>query len=211
MDNLVKPHGKEGKLKPPPPRGRGAGRRAKEGRIAHEGHHHVPGDGRCHHDGNRRLHAAQGASWGPPIGRGVCTKMQMADGTFWPIPVTVSADKDVADGISDGQEVALVDEETGTTMATMKVTEKYTIDKGIGGARRFFRTTDTDHPGVAVVMAQKAVNLAGADQGPERELLPRGLQGRLHAARRSRASSSTTMGWRTRGRASAPQSHAPLA
>ncbi len=90
----------------------------------------------------------------------VCTHMQMADGTFWPIPVTVSATTADADAITDGQEVALVDEETSTIMATMTVTEKYTIDKKLE-CTEVYRTTDPEHPGVAMVMAQKDVNLAG--------------------------------------------------
>ncbi len=47
----------------------------------------------------------------------------MADGTFWPIPVTLSADKADADGIADGDEIALVTE-AGEIMGTMKVAEK---------------------------------------------------------------------------------------
>jgi len=92
--------------------------------------------------------------------KGVCTDMQMADGTFWPIPVTVSVDKDDADAIAEGQEIALVDEETDTIMATMKVTEKYQIDKELE-CESIYRTTELEHPGVAMVMAQKEFNLAG--------------------------------------------------
>ena len=92
--------------------------------------------------------------------KGVCTDMQMTDGTFWPIPVTVSVDKDDADAIAEGQEIALVDEETGTIMATMKVAEKYQIDKQLE-CESIYRTTELEHPGVAMVMAQKEFNLGG--------------------------------------------------
>jgi sulfate adenylyltransferase len=92
--------------------------------------------------------------------KGVCTDMQMADGTFWPIPVTVSVTQDEAKGIKEGQEITLVDEETGTDMAIMTVTEKYTIDKELE-CKEVFRTTDPEHPGVAMVMGQKDVNLGG--------------------------------------------------
>ncbi|MDD4319091.1 MAG: sulfate adenylyltransferase [Candidatus Peribacteraceae bacterium] len=90
----------------------------------------------------------------------VCTRMAMANGTFWPIPVTVSASKEDAVAIPDGGEVALVDGETGTLVATMRVTEKYAIDKGLE-CREVFRTEDPAHPGVAMVLAQKDVNLGG--------------------------------------------------
>lgn len=92
--------------------------------------------------------------------KGVCVDMQMADGTFWPIPVTVSASKEEADSFADGSEIALVDEDTGTIMATMVVEEKYTIDKELE-CKEVFTTTDEEHPGVQMVMAQKEVNLGG--------------------------------------------------
>jgi len=92
--------------------------------------------------------------------KGVCEKFIMADGTFWPIPITLSADKDVADGINANEEVALQDSETNEIIATMKVTEKYTIDKEYE-CKQIFTTNDMEHPGVAKVMGQKAINLAG--------------------------------------------------
>ncbi len=92
--------------------------------------------------------------------RGVCADMKMADGLFWPIPITLSADQDVADSIADGEEVALVDEEDGTVMAIMKVTGKYAIDRDFE-CQNVYTTTDPDHPGVQKVMEQRAVNLAG--------------------------------------------------
>jgi sulfate adenylyltransferase len=73
--------------------------------------------------------------------KGVCDKYIMADGTFWPIPITVSTNDE---GIKAGDDIALDDEETGTTVATMKVTEKYTIDKEYE-CKAVFRTTDKEH------------------------------------------------------------------
>ncbi len=89
--------------------------------------------------------------------QGVCDEFTMADGTFWPIPITVSTDDE---DIKEGDEIALVDEETGTTIATMQVTEKYTIDKE-HECESIFTTADIEHPGVAKVMAQGTYNLAG--------------------------------------------------
>jgi sulfate adenylyltransferase len=92
--------------------------------------------------------------------QGVCDDYKMADGTFWPIPITLSADKDDADS-AVGNEVALYDVENEEILATMKVTDKYTIDK-VHESKEVFRTEDMEgHPGVAKVMAQKDVNLAG--------------------------------------------------
>src|SRR5512143_3101955 len=81
-------------------------------------------------------------------------------GLFWPIPITLSAEKALADSIAVGEEVALWDTETDALMGTMKVEEKYGIDKE-HECRQVFRTTDPKHPGVEKVMAQGATNLAG--------------------------------------------------
>ncbi len=92
--------------------------------------------------------------------RGACVDMKLGNAIFWPIPITLSCDQDLADAIALGQEVALVDEESGETMAVMDVTEKYAIDRELE-CSEVFRTTDPAHPGVAKVMAQGEVNLAG--------------------------------------------------
>ena len=92
--------------------------------------------------------------------RGVCDDMTLAGGLFWPIPITLSCDRALADSISIGQEVALIDAESGDIMAIMEVGEKYAVDKERECAR-VYKTTDDAHPGVAKVMAQGAVNLAG--------------------------------------------------
>ena len=92
--------------------------------------------------------------------QGVCDTMQMANGLFWPIPVTLSTDEQTAGSIALGSEVALFDPERGEVLATMTVTEKYGIDKA-HECQTVFKTTDGSHPGVKMVMEQGAVNLAG--------------------------------------------------
>jgi len=92
--------------------------------------------------------------------QGVCDNYTMADGTFWPIPITVSCSKADADAIKDGEEIALFSEEFNEIMATMKVTEKYTIDKAYE-CQKVYKTTEVEHPGVKMVMDQAEVNLAG--------------------------------------------------
>lgn len=92
--------------------------------------------------------------------QGICDTMTMANGIFWPIPITLSTTEGQADSLKKGQEIALIDEETGTLMGTMKVSEKYTIDKE-HECKQVFKTTDPAHPGVYKVMTQEEVNLAG--------------------------------------------------
>ncbi len=93
--------------------------------------------------------------------QGVCVGMKMANGLFWPIPITLSTDEVTAKGINEGDDVALVDSDSGEILATMKVTEKYTIDKK-HECMMVYKTTDDEHPGVKMVMEQGDVNLAGS-------------------------------------------------
>ncbi len=92
--------------------------------------------------------------------RGVCDHMRMANGVFWPIPITLSVDDATADGIDDSSDVALMDPEARQLLATMTVTEKYRIDKA-HECQSVFKTTDIGHPGVRMVMDQGDVNLGG--------------------------------------------------
>jgi sulfate adenylyltransferase len=94
--------------------------------------------------------------------KGCCDDYRLPSlgGLFWPVPITLSAEPSLADAIGKGEEVALWDTETDALMGTMRVEEKYGIDKD-HECRQVFRTTDTKHPGVEKVLAQGAVNLAG--------------------------------------------------
>jgi len=102
--------------------------------------------------------------------KGVCENFQLADGTFWPVPVTLDTDDD---SINAGDEIALVSD--GEIYATMQVTEKYEMtdaDKtwecekvymgeGTPTAEEFWKIAKDDHPGVQMVMSQGKYNLAG--------------------------------------------------
>ncbi|MEZ5358065.1 MAG: sulfate adenylyltransferase [Candidatus Zixiibacteriota bacterium] len=88
--------------------------------------------------------------------KGVCQDMKLANGTFWPIPVTLSHENKIA----PGTEICLISGETNEVMGTMKVTECYKIDKEFE-CKHVYTTTDKEHPGVKMVMEQKEWNLAG--------------------------------------------------
>ena len=127
--------------------------------------------------------------------QGVCDDYRMADGTFWPIPITLSTARAEADRLEERQEVALVDGETGDLMATMTVREKYTIDRA-HECKQVFRTNDPAHPGVVNVMGQGEVNLAGPvrvlSEGPYPAKYP-GLYMRPAETRRA----FEAKGWKT--------------
>jgi len=93
--------------------------------------------------------------------KSVISDMHMNDGTFWPIPITLSVSEDDVESIEIGSEIALYGSETEEIMATMKVDDKYSIDKS-KECMDVFKTDDPEHPGVKMVMEQKAVNLGGA-------------------------------------------------
>ncbi|HEX9796016.1 MAG TPA: hypothetical protein VGA52_03415, partial [Anaerolineales bacterium] len=106
--------------------------------------------------------------------KGVCENFQMADGTFWPVPITLDVSKADAAAIKEGDHVALVKD--GEVYATMKVAEKYEMtaadkkwecekvfigegEESVGA--NFWEIAPKDHPGVIMVLAQKEFNLAG--------------------------------------------------
>jgi len=119
--------------------------------------------------------------------QGVCDKMQLSDGTFWPIPVTLSASQEDADSIKEGDEITLVNPEEGNEIiATMKVTEKYSIDK-VHQCKTIYTTDDPEHPGVAKVMAQGPVNLAGPIKVLSESVFPEQFKGIYQTPAQARA------------------------
>ncbi len=95
--------------------------------------------------------------------QGVCDDCRTASGLFWPIPITLSADAATAGPLKAGADIALADPEDGALLATMRVTEKYAIDKA-RECKSVFGTVDAGHPGVTMVMQQGELNLAGPVQ-----------------------------------------------
>lgn len=93
--------------------------------------------------------------------QGVCNDMQLENGLFWPIPVTVSAAQEIADTIDPGEDIALCDGQNGEILAILNMAEKYTIDKQLE-CRSVYKTSDENHPGVQKVLAQNPVNLGGS-------------------------------------------------
>jgi sulfate adenylyltransferase len=90
----------------------------------------------------------------------VVNEMRTADGLLWPIPITLSVTKEKSDSLKEGQDVALVDGESGEIMGLMTIREKFTYDKQ-HEAKQVFRTDDVKHPGVAKVYNQNDILLGG--------------------------------------------------
>ena len=72
--------------------------------------------------------------------------MRLADGTLWPIPVTLDVSEAFADTVELGQDVALRDPE-GVILAILSVTDRWTPDKA-REAEAVFGADDLAHPSV---------------------------------------------------------------
>lgn len=93
----------------------------------------------------------------------VVDTMRLANGTVWPIPITLAVEPEVANSISKGDKVALYQSTNNAhqhLVATMHVQEKFAYDKE-REAREVFRTTEDAHPGVARIYEQGNVLLGG--------------------------------------------------
>ena len=89
----------------------------------------------------------------------VVETMHLSSGLVWSMPITLNINDDEANGVEEGDEVALVDGE-GRIVATMTVTDRYVYDKG-REAKAVYRTEDGNHPGVAALYRQGSTLLGG--------------------------------------------------
>lgn len=89
----------------------------------------------------------------------VCEKMLLPDGNVWTIPITCAVDKASADQVGPGDAVQLNDSK-GRLLGFLTVEEKYPHDKKLQ-ASRVFKTEDTAHPGVKVLMEEGDICLGG--------------------------------------------------
>jgi sulfate adenylyltransferase len=118
--------------------------------------------------------------------RGSCEDMQLADGLFWPIPITLSCAQELGDSIALGEDVALADGDTGELLGILTVEEKYSADAEFE-CSHVFRTTDVAHPGVQKVMSQGPVNLGGPVRTFSEGHFPQTYAGFYHRPAETRA------------------------
>ena len=89
----------------------------------------------------------------------VVENMRLESDLIWSIPITLPVSIEISQGLSDGEEVALVDEKD-TVVAILELEEKFSYDKE-REAIKVYRTTDKEHPGVSVLYNQGEALLAG--------------------------------------------------
>jgi len=87
----------------------------------------------------------------------VCRDMKLSSGDIWPIPILLSVDP--SDVPKVGERVALI-APNGTLQAVMTVREEFAHDKALE-IPSVFRTEDPQHPGVAHVLGEGDVCIAG--------------------------------------------------
>ncbi len=127
--------------------------------------------------------------------KGVCTDMKMSNGLFWPIPITLSVSDEAAKSLKINDEITLVSDETDEIMATMKVTDKYQIDKDFE-CKQVFTTNDPEHPGVKMVMQQLEWNIAGPVKVLSESYFPKEF-GELYQRPEESRKIFAEKGWRT--------------
>ncbi len=77
----------------------------------------------------------------------VCASMRLADGTLWPIPITLDVTEEVARQLESGSRLALRDQE-GLMIASLAVEEVWEPDPK-ADAEAVYGTANPEHPGVA--------------------------------------------------------------
>jgi len=91
----------------------------------------------------------------------VVQNMRLANGLVWSLPITLPVSKETASDIRLDEEIALVENGNGgSILGFMKITERFEYDK-TREAMEVYRTTEAAHPGVARVINQGEVCLAG--------------------------------------------------
>jgi len=89
---------------------------------------------------------------GPEDFKSICTSMRTADGTPWPIPITLAIDAETKETLAEGGQAALHHAD-GTLMAVIDIESIYEHDKALE-LPNVFRTDDPAHPGVQAVLEE---------------------------------------------------------
>ena len=89
----------------------------------------------------------------------VCTAMRLADGTLWPMPITLDVPEAFAQTLSAGTSLALRDAE-GVMLAVLHVEDVWAPDR-LAEVQAVYGTTNKEHPGVAAILDRSHPWLVG--------------------------------------------------
>jgi len=93
----------------------------------------------------------------------VISRMRLADGTVWSIPITLAVDEQQAASLQLGETVALIGDDDGVTYGLLEVKSLYKVNQG-EEAHRVFKTDDPEHPGVKKLLERPATCVGGPIQ-----------------------------------------------
>jgi len=85
--------------------------------------------------------------------------MRLADGTLWPIPITLDIPRELSENLGPGSPLSLRDPE-GVLLAVMTVSDLWEPDR-VQEAEEVYGTTNRDHPGVDYLLNRSNPVYAG--------------------------------------------------
>ena len=85
--------------------------------------------------------------------------MRLAEGTLWPIPITLDVPEELASSLAEGDMLALRDDE-GVMLAGLRVSDVWQPDREVE-ARKVFGTDSREHPGVAHLLDRQPWYVGG--------------------------------------------------
>jgi len=89
----------------------------------------------------------------------VCNTMRLADGTIWPMPITLDVTEAFAQTLTPGSSLALRDAE-GVMLAVLHVDDVWAPDRQ-AEVQAVYGTTNKEHPGVAAILDRSHPWLVG--------------------------------------------------
>ena len=92
--------------------------------------------------------------------RSVIARMRLADGTAWPIPITLAVGEQNRSEVGAGAEAALHDV-SGRLWGTIEISELFSRD-ALAESLGVYRTADPSHPGVGYLLSRPACLAAGS-------------------------------------------------
>ena len=114
---------------------------------------------------------------------GVCNNLRLADGTLWPMPITLDVTEEFAKKLTPGRsKIALRDAE-GVMLAVVNVGDVWQADR-TAEAKAVFNSTSSAHPGADYAINKSNpwyVGRGDAEEGRARlvEVLQQGIHSRL--------------------------------
>src|SRR5580704_7831207 len=96
----------------------------------------------------------------------VCSRMRLADGTLWPMPITLDVSEELGGKLKPGDKLALRDPE-GVMLAALHVEDIWKPDL-TAESEAVFGSTNPEHPGVAHLLKRtNPVFIGGKLEGLE--------------------------------------------